>query len=228
MILTPAFPQNNSTFNVSPATLDLISEELARGHELMKRIVAAAEGAGVDGLKACVAALRDVRTSEDNDEQSDSDVAAATATLATADALLPAVPFSELWAPRDFFTSYRRFVGITAHAATAEDWIAYQGVVDSSIRRFAELVPSAYLAVPCCRTFDHSPDENASTFRTTWFLGLKFPEATGRVELDLGFPNLRFNETVYNKVKGDKHLFDKDVFVTVEVFKLCVFSVLRV
>ncbi len=53
--------------------------------------------------------------------------------------------------------------------------MAFAGLVESSVRKFAERAPRDVLAVPCCRVFSRAPDAEAPTHRTVWFLGLKIP-----------------------------------------------------
>lgn len=45
-ILTPAFPAGNSSYNVSPFTLSIMSKEFRRGHAIMERIYHKARGRG--------------------------------------------------------------------------------------------------------------------------------------------------------------------------------------
>jgi hypothetical protein len=58
--------------------------------------------------------------------------------------------------------------------------VAFAGLVESSIRKFAERSPPGVAMIPCPREITQGPDSEDPTFRTTWFLGL---EAIGAAEI---------------------------------------------
>jgi len=159
-IITPSYPAINAVHNVFSCTLEIINEELNRGHEIVKAVMKG------------------------------------TAT------------YDKLWEPTEYFIQYKNYIEIIAEAGSAGDLVTYEGIVQSSIRKFAERVANRHqglLTVPSPKTFHPEAEtlEDGSTLhQTCWFISLDWFEGQKpkeKMRIDLEGEINRFNGEIYKK-----------------------------
>jgi len=106
-IITPAYPAMNSTLSVSRQTLQILHEEICRGHEIIDKL------------------WKDHNTIFSKPNKDDSDKAI----LERGDA------FAELFEPSDFFISYPYYLSLCIVAPTQSDLQSWAGFVESRLRK---------------------------------------------------------------------------------------------
>ncbi|XP_075241404.1 poly(A) polymerase beta-like isoform X2 [Convolutriloba macropyga] len=177
-IITPAFPEQNSTYNVSCSTLTIMKDFLAEGFKTVQEIKRA-EVARSDEDKARV------RQANGNVESF----------------------WSKLFEPFYIYNKYKHFIVLRAQSPTRADHLEWHGLVESKIRilvlnlekknfvSLAHVNPKAYTTEPTSNV----PGHVNSFFSSRWFIGIAFDQnALTTTNVDLTFEIQNFSQTVHH------------------------------
>ncbi|XP_024097062.2 poly(A) polymerase beta [Pongo abelii] len=170
-IITPAYPQQNSTYNVSISTRMVMIEEFKQGLAITHEI------------------------------------------------LLSKAEWSKLFEAPSFFQKYKHYIILLASASTEKQHLEWVGLVESKIRILVgsleknEFITLAHVNPQSFPAPKENPDKEE--FRTMWVigLGLKKPENSEILSIDLTYDIQSFTDTVYRQAMNSK-MFEMGMKIT--------------
>lgn len=166
-VITPAYPQQNSTFNVSESTRKIIVNELRRGLTTMNEI------------------------------------------------MLRGAKWDRFFEAPSFFYRYQHFLVLLVTSQTADDQLAWCGLVESKIRLLVvnleqdRHISLAHVNTKCFEYKKASANiqTNEAPFCSMWFIGLNL-EGAMHLNVDLTKPIGNFTEQVTKRAASIKILKD--------------------
>ncbi|EYC40461.1 hypothetical protein Y032_0611g636 [Ancylostoma ceylanicum] len=197
-ILTPAFPEQNSTFNVTNSTRSIMINEMKEGKGNRDETVQS-----VSPKRAPVWTLSAIATAVVSAGRLAFPTAVVSAGRSPLRSALPRTrleimkdiyegraEWSKLFEEVNFFTRYKHFISLTCAAKNEEDHLIFCGFVESKIRHLigalernqgislAHINPRQYKPLPSAVPQFGSGYENPVC--TLWFIGLEFDRAMAK------------------------------------------------
>eukprot|EP00039_Didymoeca_costata_P001541 m.53160 g.53160 ORF g.53160 m.53160 type:complete len:610 (+) comp10847_c0_seq1:114-1943(+) len=127
--------------------------------------------------------------------------------------------WSELWERSTFFLDYKHFVEITAFSFSQFDLLTYAGLVQSTIRKFAERVMEKnpkILAIPYPKEFSRDPIENKNgqmEYRSSWYLALRAKDTNQKLAVNLDPAIKAFKNDVDIKASRPQDIRDPESYL---------------
>ncbi|CAG6017996.1 poly(A) polymerase gamma isoform 1-T1 [Menidia menidia] len=196
-IITPAYPQQNSTYNVSTSTRTIMSEEFKHGTHGRP---AAAELRSTSVKRAFPFMCGCTFSS--------------TGLNVTDEILQGKAEWSKLFEPPSFFQKYKHYIVLTASASTEENHLEWIGLVESKIRVLVgNLERNEYITLAHVnpQSFPGSKENRSENeFVSMWFIGIIFKkvENAESVNIDLTYDIQSFTDTVYRQANNINMLKD--------------------
>ncbi|XP_063720005.1 poly(A) polymerase beta-like isoform X2 [Symsagittifera roscoffensis] len=187
-IITPAFPEQNSSYNVSCSTLTIMKDFLAEGFKTVQEI-----------KKAELA-----RTEEEKQRRAKG--------MAGASHVQPIdSAWSKLFEPFYIYNKYKHFIVLFAQSSCLADHLEWYGLVESKIRilvqnlekksfvSLAHVNPSSYDNRDFLDSQTASSQSPSDPCSTRWFIGITFDQnALTTTNVDLTYEIQSFSQTVHH------------------------------